>query len=408
MLLDDHGVQYAVENAVGLVLQGGGSSGSSGSPDSVDALGLLKSQIPQSWSVTTTVPGLYTLTCESSDKRFEIFLAIKGGDKPGPQEVRVTNSISVPPRQKWDIQEVNPSVPKDTYRIRTLTGTVVTTNAVATNITLEALGKGEHQEWEVDPKGNGKCTIKSVSENVYLAWEKGQNGFAQIAKTSLPHVWTVQSLGDYTHGIAMTYTMPDSTQLHLSLSTTQNGQVTLKPKKVSFNQIWLFEAVNVSQEATSIDEKKPSSATRDPDITAGGYELDNVGTKQYMYTSSTPVWRVSPQAQADKISNRYNLNYVGSSAEIEFTLSESASYYFEVSGDLLTIGNRGTDKWILDKVNPPVINASGKAAYYICVASNPSLVLSGDTRKDINDRIYFTVAAKINGYINHYWYLNLK
>ena len=50
--------------------------------------------------------------------------------------------------------------------------------------------------------GNGKCTIKSVAESAYRRWEGSENGFAQVAETTLPQVWTVKSLGEYTYGYA--------------------------------------------------------------------------------------------------------------------------------------------------------------------------------------------------------------
>jgi len=57
-------------------------------------------------------------------------------------------------------------------------------------------------QWEVEPRGNGKCTIKSVSEKVYLGWQASKDGFAEVTKSPSPLVWIVQSLGEYTYSWA--------------------------------------------------------------------------------------------------------------------------------------------------------------------------------------------------------------
>ncbi|KIK66929.1 hypothetical protein GYMLUDRAFT_37970 [Collybiopsis luxurians FD-317 M1] len=363
-------------------------------PNQGDVLGLTDADTPQHWKVSNTEGDLYTLTCKSLKRTFEVFLETKDTGKAGLLETKVMNDVRIPPTRKWSVLEVNPSVPKDTYRIRTLTGTVITTKPGTNTVTVEALAKGSQQEWEVEPMGNGKCTIKNIAEKSFLAWEQGKNGFAQISKTPLPQVWTVRSLGEYTHGISMSYMMPDKTKITLALSNGQ-GNAELKPKKVSFNQIWLFEAVDASKEDVVDPPPQYEPTTRYPEITARPYFIQNVGTSNYVFIASSP-WRLYPGGR----SYNFSLDYIGNSSE--FTLRYSTNYYFDVSGDVLITTNQPTTKWVLDRDTDP----QGNKCYYICLSTNPSMVLTGDTRNDVNGYPLYILATKRNGFTRHQWYFS--
>ena len=50
-------------------------------------------------------------------------------------------------------------------------------------------------QWEVEPLGNGRCTIKSVSAGSYLGWETGNDGVTKVVKTNLQKEWIVKRIG---------------------------------------------------------------------------------------------------------------------------------------------------------------------------------------------------------------------
>jgi len=361
--------------------------------NTVNALGVTNSDTPKTWSIKKTGKDFYTFTCKSSKRNYEVFLVTQDTRETGFLDVKTSNDANFPQNQKWSVLEVTPSVPKDTYRIRTLNGSAIHMKSGSGLVSVEVLEKGKHQEWEVLPMGNGKCTIKSVSETAYLGWEGSKDGFAQIAKTTLPQVWTVRSLGEYTYGVSMSYLMPDKTSITLALSSGKDTEVILKPKKVSYNQIWLFEAVDVSKDDSVDEPPKYEPTTRYPEITAKAYFLRTVGTNQYIYAISSP-WRFCPGGRT----SQFNLAYVGTGSQ--FTLAYSTSYYFGLSGDLVVPDDQATTTWILESGQ----DAQGVKCYYICLASKPSLVLTADTRADINGWPLYTVSQKKNGYTRHQWY----
>jgi hypothetical protein len=110
-------------------------------------------------------------------------------------------------------------VPKDTYRIRTLNGAALDISPGLDQFSVAAVRKDYRQEvrlllcrihvqdtsfiqWEVEPRGNGKCLISmkvSEEEKVYLGWEKGKDGIAQVAASKTPVEWIVKMLSEYTY-----------------------------------------------------------------------------------------------------------------------------------------------------------------------------------------------------------------
>jgi hypothetical protein len=63
-------------------------------------------------------------------------------------------------------------------------------------VSLVPLSEKLHEEiqWEVEPLGNGRCTIKSVAAGSYLGWETDIDGFSTcVVKTNSPKEWIVKS-----------------------------------------------------------------------------------------------------------------------------------------------------------------------------------------------------------------------
>jgi hypothetical protein len=52
-------------------------------------------------------------------------------------------------------------------------------------------------QWNVEPKGNGKCIISNVYGKTYLAWEKSKDRIAQVTTSETPVEWFIKSLGEY-------------------------------------------------------------------------------------------------------------------------------------------------------------------------------------------------------------------
>jgi hypothetical protein len=126
----------------------------------------------------------------------------------------------LPRKMKWRITEVKPSVPDDTYRIRTWFGRALHTHSGSDSVATEPLEKKQHEEvsldssnpsisvnlteliwhqWKVQPLGNGRCTIQSISVGSYLGWETSNDGITRVVKTQSPQQWIVMSISEYMH-----------------------------------------------------------------------------------------------------------------------------------------------------------------------------------------------------------------
>ncbi|KAL0946265.1 hypothetical protein HGRIS_012520 [Hohenbuehelia grisea] len=350
----------------------------------------------QQWTVREETGGLFSLTIPGADDDSEVFLhTTKTGDT-GSTELPASNTNVLARNSGWRILEVNPGVRKEKYRIRTLNGGALQLQHNVDQITVDAVSpNGSSHEWQVEPHGNGKCTIMNIAEKAYLGWEPSKNGFVQVAKSPSPLTWIIKSLGEYAYSINLNYSLDATHVVPLVLTFDSNNAVLLKPKKVAQNRIWIFEEADApKKEEPAPPPPYQPSTTRYSEITGKAYFIKNIGTSQYIYVASSP-WRFYPGGRSYQIS----LAYIAGTAT--FTLVWSSSYYLSTSGDLLTVSNTtdGATQWILERDNDP----AGGYCYSICLASNPSMALSGDTRTDINGYPLFTVVTKSKGYTRHQW-----
>jgi len=55
-------------------------------------------------------------------------------------------------------------------------------------------------QWEIQSKGNGKCTILNIQDNAYLATEKDRDGewAINLSKTD-KQLWDIHSTSDFTY-----------------------------------------------------------------------------------------------------------------------------------------------------------------------------------------------------------------
>ncbi|KAF8720253.1 hypothetical protein AX14_011097 [Amanita brunnescens Koide BX004] len=332
---------------------------------------------------------VYSITCKGTKRGHEIFFLVQRDGKTGHEDVKLSNDNNFSQSKKWKILDVCPSVARDRYRIRTLNGSALQIQPDTGVISLQNMKKGKYQEWDVEPLGNGKCLIKSAFEVAYLGYEGSEEGLTKVAKKNSPHFWKVESLGEYTYSISTTFVFPDHASTVLALTSGNNNKVIMKPKKVSHNHIWIFDAVDVNTE----EENPPSYETkRYPEITARGYRLRNIGTSQYIYITGVPR-RLHPSSSGDS----FELNYPGPGSELTLKYSEA---YLEHSGDIMVpgLGNDSRSKWILEQDKDPF----GNLCYFICAADDSNLVLSGDTR-NIDGNQTYTIATKAKGYTRQQW-----
>lgn len=360
------------------------------SPQAVTTLKTAKS-----WEIRPTdkegISGIFIFACQGADEEREIFLFTNKTGETGTLEEAVSNNTVFHRSRKWRVLEVSPSVPKDNYRIRTLNGTALQMKPGTGVLSVEPLAKGKQQEWEVEPQGNGKCTIKSISEKVYLGWETSKGDYAKVAKSPSPLVWTVQSLGEFTYSITMKCSLDDQTSALLALTCGNNNEIILKPRKVAHNRIWLFEAVDVTVEADT-PSPPPYELSRCSEISAKAYYLRNIGTGSYVYAQTGP-WRFNPGIRVFAIS----VTYTGSGGNLTL---QYGGVCFSSAGDILTADNTAVTEWILEREKDPT---GAGYCYFICLAKDARLVVSGDTRNDINGYPLFTLVQKQKGYTRHQW-----
>ncbi|KAG6809823.1 hypothetical protein H0H92_014606 [Tricholoma furcatifolium] len=142
------------------------------------------------WQISRDRDGLYALTTNGKDPQHETFLRVN--------EAGMVNNRS----ERWKITEFWSSVPQDTYRIRSLNGGALGINSNLNGLAVGPAGRDFHQEWLIEPKGNGNCVVSlkiNDKEKVFLGWERGKNGFAQVAITKTPFEWFIRSLGAFTY-----------------------------------------------------------------------------------------------------------------------------------------------------------------------------------------------------------------
>ncbi|KAF5368230.1 hypothetical protein D9757_011221 [Collybiopsis confluens] len=142
-------------------------------------------------------------------------------------------------------------------------------------------------------------------------------------------------------------------------------------------------------------------ASRDPEIAPDGwYYLRHVGTFRHLSVSLAPFKRREPSFRLNPEGDAaaFQVKYAGGSTEVRLALLPS-SYLTEVGGNLFNASNASNSSldtlWILERA----IDLQPGKHYYICLADDPSRVIS----EDIVENSDYPVVEKQNGYANHQW-----
>ncbi|KAG6825747.1 hypothetical protein H0H92_002572 [Tricholoma furcatifolium] len=154
------------------------------------------------WQITKDKDDAYVLTTNGKAPRHEAFLRVSEAGMLDSIEKRASNRQVTNRSERWQITEYWPSIPQDTYRIRTLNGGALEINPNLNGLAVGAVRADYRQQWLVEPKGNGNCVLSlnaNDKEKVFLGWERGKDGFARIAATKTPFEWFIRSLGEYTY-----------------------------------------------------------------------------------------------------------------------------------------------------------------------------------------------------------------
>ncbi|KAF5339292.1 hypothetical protein D9757_007921 [Collybiopsis confluens] len=172
-----------------------------------------------------------------------------------------------------------------------------------------------------------------------------------------------------------------------------------------FNRLKFLTADSLDEYVSSLDyiggKWNVFMASRDPEISPDGwYYLRNVGTSRYLSVSVAQFKLREPRFNLDPdgAAAAFQVKYAGGSTEVRLALLPS-SYLTEVGGNLFNASNASNSSldtlWILERA----IDLQPGKRYYICLADDPSRVISGD----IVQNSYYPVVEKQNGYANHQW-----
>ena len=58
-------------------------------------------------------------------------------------------------------------------------------------------------QWDIIPKGNGKCEIKKMDVEQYLSWQEGEDNIIRVIIAPKPVVWLVKSIGGFAYSYAI-------------------------------------------------------------------------------------------------------------------------------------------------------------------------------------------------------------
>ncbi|KAG6809520.1 hypothetical protein H0H92_015933 [Tricholoma furcatifolium] len=283
------------------------------------------------WEISKENDGSYVLTTSGKNAGYEAFLRVSETGMLDSVEREVSNDPSQNCSERWQILEYWPAVPRDTYRIRTLNG-----GALEINPNLDGLS------WLIEPKGNGNCTISlnnNGKEKDFLGWERGKDGFAQIAVSKTSFEWFIRSLGEYTRSAEAV--AKDSSQ-----SKEGKPNFYSRDSLIAHNQIWFLERVHAT------DALPPYSLTaRYPEMVERDYAVRNIGTARYLFFYANPS-HLGSSTIGKSVQTR--IRYVNGGNT--FMLSQySTEQVVRLSGNGTEVvsGLASGTLWVLERSNDP-------------------------------------------------------
>ncbi|KAJ3511411.1 hypothetical protein NLJ89_g4115 [Agrocybe chaxingu] len=192
------------------------------------------------------------------------FLGASTGEAPNLSFTGKT----APSHLRWKFTAVWPSMPQDTYFIRSFGGLelymavagqplqgsskapplyeegehlafTVSANAARNNT--------EHQLWEMEPLSNGRVNLRNVQLDCFLETQRNEVTYGDLVgklNASAGAAWQLRSIGGF--GFSISISSPKVMNVPLALTVLpRNGrdQVFLSPLSNSRNQLWTFDPV---------------------------------------------------------------------------------------------------------------------------------------------------------------------
>ncbi|KAG8778902.1 hypothetical protein FRC16_003682, partial [Serendipita sp. 398] len=216
---------------------------------------------------------------------------------------------------QWRIVEASPSnLPETTgdpiYRIRTLNGDGI--HVEKNQLSIINQSRGDHREWQIVSKGNGKCTIYNQHNKSYLNAVENSDGhwvviFSQTANNA---EWDIKKNSDFTYTISIERILRTPKHQHtqpfaLTLKE-KSARVILKPAKEAHNQMWLIELSDAT--LGPVDEPDTDADHILPNLATGEYLVKNAANSHYIrFKANTAVGTGASQFMGGSLTSKTRL-----------------------------------------------------------------------------------------------------
>ncbi|KAG8848272.1 hypothetical protein FRB91_010979 [Serendipita sp. 411] len=170
--------------------------------------------------------------------------------------------------------------------------------------------RGDHREWQIVSKGNGKCTIYNQHNKSYLNAVENSDGhwvviFSQTANNA---EWDIKKNSDFTYTISIERILRTPKHQHTQpfALTLKEKSVILKPAKEAHNQMWLIELSDAT--LGPVDEPDTDADHILPNLATGEYLVKNAANSHYIrFKANTAVGTGASQFMGGSLTSKTRL-----------------------------------------------------------------------------------------------------